>query len=164
MQLLGASEPLKLDESSLTGESLSVKKGAGEIALSGSIVEYGVMNAKVVAIGSKTFFGKTLLLLGTQEKDTHLQKVLRRASVLLGIIGMLGASAIFGVLTGRGDHGVEFALVTAFVVLISTVPIAMPVVVGAVSEQSMESSFRYYDMKSSIHIHHNFNIYYYGLK
>lgn len=138
LQLLGPGEPLKLDESSLTGESLSTTKKPGDRVLSGTVVEHGELHARVVAIGSETFFGKTMLLLGIPEERGHLQKVLGRVSVLLGVIGLFGVVVIFGVIMGRGDNGTGYALVTAFVVLVSTVPIGMPVVVGAVSEDGEE--------------------------
>lgn len=56
---------LSIDQSSLTGESLPVDKGQGEVAYSGSIARQGEMSALVIATGMHTFFGKTAGLVDT---------------------------------------------------------------------------------------------------
>lgn len=79
MQLLGNPEKddkMKIDESSLTGESLPVSRGPGEEVLSGACVNQGELEAVVTAVGANTFFGKTIALLGAPEQRGHLQQVL----------------------------------------------------------------------------------------
>ena len=75
LQLVGNSEPIKVDEASLTGESLAVNKQTGETILSGAVVEQGESEAVVAAVGENTFFGKTITLLSRPEEKGHLQKV-----------------------------------------------------------------------------------------
>lgn len=75
MQLVGDSEPVKVDEASLTGESLAVSKKTGDTVLSGAVVEQGESEAIVTAVGANTFFGKTITLLSRPEEKGHLQKV-----------------------------------------------------------------------------------------
>lgn len=75
MQLVGNSEPIKVDEASLTGESLAVTKGPGDNIFSGAVVEQGESEAVVTAVGSSTFFGRTINLLSRPEEKGHLQQV-----------------------------------------------------------------------------------------
>lgn len=53
---------LEVDQSSITGESLPVHRGAGERVLSGSIVMSGAMTAIVTGTGAKSMLGNTLNL------------------------------------------------------------------------------------------------------
>lgn len=74
MQLVGNSEPVKIDEAALTGESLAVDKSSGDTVLSGAVVEAGETDAIVSAVGANTFFGKTITLLNRPEEKGHLQQ------------------------------------------------------------------------------------------
>lgn len=130
-QLVGPGEPLKVDESSLTGESLAVTRRPGDKVLAGAVVAQGELEALVSGIGINTFFGKTMALLGTPQERGHLQKVLGRVSAGLGILAAFGCITIFIRMITAG-RGAEESLVTFFVVLVSTVPIGMPVVTAAV--------------------------------
>jgi H+-transporting ATPase len=60
-------EGLKIDQASLTGESLPVNKGLGEEIFSGSVVKQGEAMAMVYATGANTFFGKAATLVGSTE-------------------------------------------------------------------------------------------------
>ncbi|PHT88124.1 Plasma membrane ATPase 1 [Capsicum annuum] len=51
-------DPLKIDQSALTGESLPVTKGPGDGVYSGSTCKQGEIEAVVIATGVHTFFGK----------------------------------------------------------------------------------------------------------
>ena len=75
MQLVGNNEPIKVDEASLTGESLAVTKSPGDEILSGAVVEQGESEAVVTAVGANTFFGRTITLLSRPEEKGHLQQV-----------------------------------------------------------------------------------------
>lgn len=76
LQLVGDNEPLKVDEASLTGESLAVAKKSGDEVLSGAVVEQGESEAIITAVGGNTFFGKTIKLLSRPEAKGHLQQVI----------------------------------------------------------------------------------------
>ncbi|EEF52110.1 H(\+)-transporting atpase plant/fungi plasma membrane type, putative [Ricinus communis] len=58
-------DPLKIDQSALTGESLPVTKGPGDGVYSGSTCKQGEIEAVVIATGVHTFFGKAAHLVDT---------------------------------------------------------------------------------------------------
>ena len=66
---------MKIDEAALTGESLAVSKKASDTILSGAVVQQGEFEAVVTAVGSNTFFGKTVSILAAEEGTGHLQQV-----------------------------------------------------------------------------------------
>ncbi|KAL7212022.1 hypothetical protein ACSBR2_014809 [Camellia fascicularis] len=61
-------DPLKIDQSALTGESLLVTKNPGDGVYSGSTCKQGEIEAVVIATGVHTFFGKAAHLV---ENTTH---------------------------------------------------------------------------------------------
>lgn len=69
-------DPLKIDQSSLTGESLPVTKHPGVEVFSGSTVKQGEIEAVVIATGVHTFFGKAAHLVDSTNQVGHFQKVL----------------------------------------------------------------------------------------
>lgn len=66
---------MKVDESSLTGESLAATKKPGATVLAGAVVAEGEMDAVVSAIGKECFFGKTMALLDAPQEVGHLHQV-----------------------------------------------------------------------------------------
>ncbi|KAL8540838.1 hypothetical protein ACS0TY_002169 [Phlomoides rotata] len=72
-RLLGG-DPLKIDQSALTGESLPVTKGPGDGVYSGSTCKQGEIEAIVIATGVHTFFGKAAHLVDTTNQVGHFQK------------------------------------------------------------------------------------------
>nr|BAC77532.1 plasma membrane H+-ATPase [Sesbania rostrata] len=85
-------DPLKIDQSALTGESLPVTKGPGDGVYSGSTCKQGEIEAVVIATGVHTFFGKAAHLVDTTNQVGHFQKVLTAignfciCSIALGMI------------------------------------------------------------------------------
>ncbi|KAF5469599.1 hypothetical protein F2P56_013661, partial [Juglans regia] len=69
-------DPLKIDQSSLTGESLPVTKNPGSEVFSGSTCKQGEIEAVVIATGVHTFFGKAAHLVDSTNQVGHFQKVL----------------------------------------------------------------------------------------
>lgn len=69
-------DPLKIDQSSLTGESLPVTKMPGDEVFSGSTVKQGEIEAVVIATGVHTFFGKAAHLVDSTNQVGHFQKVM----------------------------------------------------------------------------------------
>lgn len=133
-RLLGdpsAHDPMKIDESSLTGESLPVTRGPGQEILSGACVNQGELEAKVTAVGGNTFFGKTIALLGEPESKGHLQKVMSKMTITLAIASFLGVVSIFITLLARSEP-VGYSFTIFFVIFVSVVPIGMPVVTTTV--------------------------------
>ena len=69
-------DPLKIDQSALTGESLPVTKNPGDEVFSGSTCKQGEIEAIVIATGVHTFFGKAAHLVDSTNNVGHFQKVL----------------------------------------------------------------------------------------
>ncbi|RVW43703.1 ATPase 8, plasma membrane-type [Vitis vinifera] len=69
-------DPLKIDQSALTGESLPVTKNPGDEVFSGSTCKQGEIEAVVIATGVHTFFGKAAHLVDSTNQVGHFQKVL----------------------------------------------------------------------------------------
>ena len=100
---------LKIDESSLTGESVSVEKNADttleedagigdreNYAYSASIVTYGRGKGIVTATGEDTEIGKIATTLSTMEEEqTPLQKKLAGLSKTLGILVVAVCAVVF---------------------------------------------------------------------
>ncbi|CAA0808276.1 ATPase 8- plasma membrane-type, partial [Striga hermonthica] len=67
-------DPLKIDQSALTGESLPVTKHPGQGVYSGSTCKQGEIEAVVIATGVHTFFGKAAHLVDSTNNIGHFQK------------------------------------------------------------------------------------------
>jgi H+-transporting ATPase len=127
--LLLADASLELDQSALTGESLPVSHGAGEPALSGSIVRRGEGTATVTSIGPKTYLGRTAQLVGAAASASHLQRaILRIGDTLIALaLGLAVVIEVVSLIRGVSPvTSVQFALVLA----VAAVPVAMPTVLS----------------------------------
>lgn len=69
-------DPLKIDQSALTGESLPVTRHPGDEVFSGSTCKQGEIEAVVIATGVHTFFGKAAHLVDSTNNVGHFQKVM----------------------------------------------------------------------------------------
>jgi len=116
---------LEIDQSALTGESLTVKKQPGELLYSGSIVKKGESSGVVVATGVKTFFGRTAQLVQLARPKLHIEAVISSVvKWLLVIVSVLIAVAVvFSFI--RGFTVLE-VLPIVLVLLLSAIPVALP--------------------------------------
>jgi H+-transporting ATPase len=116
---------LEIDQSALTGESLSVTRKNGDTIYSSSIVKRGECNGLVVETGSKTYFGKTTELVETAKTKSHIEELIMKiVKDLIAIDTILVISLVlFSIYRGvsLGDV-IPFALV----VLIASIPVALP--------------------------------------
>jgi len=126
--LAGEGEPILLDESSLTGESLAVTKAPGEEILGGAVVLQGELEMVVTAIGADTFFGKTIALLSSVKEEGNIQKILQKVAAIMCIAGVLGILPIFFVMLFRDGTQWLDAVQLCLVILVGVLPVAMPVV------------------------------------
>ncbi|KAF8082937.1 hypothetical protein N665_0800s0030 [Sinapis alba] len=123
-------DPLKIDQSSLTGESIPVTKTPGDEIFSGSTCKQGEIEAIVIATGVHTFFGKAGHLVDTTNQTGHFQRVITSignfciCSIALGIIVEL--LVMYPIQRRRYRDGIDNLLV----LLIGGVPIAMPSVLS----------------------------------
>ncbi|KAL8475615.1 hypothetical protein ACS0TY_028324 [Phlomoides rotata] len=123
-------DPLKIDQSALTGESLPVTKSPGDGVYSGSTVKQGEIDALVIATGVHTFFGKAAHLVDSTNQVGHFQKVLTAignfciCSIALGMV--IEIIVMYPIQHRPYRPGIDNLLV----LLIGGIPIAMPTVLS----------------------------------
>jgi H+-transporting ATPase len=122
-------DPVQVDQSALTGESLPVDHKTGDAVYSGSIIRRGEIDALVYATGTGTYYGRTAELVSTTETRSHLQKAVIKIADYLLVIASLLAVLIIGVAVSRHE---SFLIVLQFalVLTIAAVPVAMPAVLS----------------------------------
>jgi len=117
---------LRIDQSALTGESQEQRKTTDDPIYSGSIVRQGEATAVVVATGTKTYFGRTTELVQSARPKLHVEEVITRVvKWLLLIVGIQVAVAL-AVSLAKYLPLLEI-LPLALVLLMSAVPVALPV-------------------------------------
>jgi H+-transporting ATPase len=124
-----AGDPVEVDQSALTGESLPATRKPGEAVFSGSIIRQGEANAMVYATGEKTYFGKTAQLVEETHTVSHFQRAVLKIGDYLIILAVTLVVLILTVALFRGDPmltTLEFALV----LLVAAIPVAMPTVLS----------------------------------
>lgn len=122
-------DPMEVDQSALTGESLSVERQSGEAVFSGSIVRQGEMDALIYATGANTYFGKTAQLVQEAHTVSHFQKaVLKIGDYLIVLAGVMVAAIIVMAII-RGDPFLT-TLQFALVLTVAAIPVAMPTVLS----------------------------------
>ncbi|KAF7843207.1 ATPase 9, plasma membrane-type [Senna tora] len=123
-------DPLKIDQSALTGESLPVTKNPSDEVFSGSTVKQGEIEAVVIATGVHTFFGKAAHLVDSTNQTGHFQKVLTAignfciCAIALGMI--VEIIVMYPIQHRKYRSGIDNLLV----LLIGGIPIAMPTVLS----------------------------------
>ncbi len=148
---------LKIEESSLTGESVPVEKDS-EIDLSGkedvalgdqrnmafmsTVVTYGRGEGVVVGTAMDTEMGKIADLLGkTVDEKTPLQKRLADIGKVLGIIALIISAVIFGlgVIQGRDIFDMLF---TAISLAVAAIPEGLPAIVTIVLAMGVQKMIK----------------------
>ncbi len=122
-------DPVEVDQSALTGESLPAKRKPGEALFSGSIIRQGEIDAMVYATGSNTYFGKTAQLVEEARTVSHFQRAVLKIGDYLIVLAVSLVVLILLVALFRGDpmaDTLEFALV----LLVAAIPVAMPTVLS----------------------------------
>jgi len=135
---------LRVDESSLTGESEPVAKDARPVppatplaertsmAYAGSVVTYGRGAGLVVATGAARELGRIAELLQTQgETITPLQRRLAGFGRLLGVLVLVICAGTFALGLARGLPGWEM-FITAVSLAVAAVPEGLPAIVTVV--------------------------------
>lgn len=133
---------LRIDEASLTGESLSVEKNINKIqnvetslgdrknmVYMGTAVSYGRGKAVVTATGMKTEFGKIAgMLQSTETRKTPLQTNLDFLGKKIGIFAIIlsAVMSIIGVIKG---YAIQKMFVWGVALAVAVIPEALPAVV-----------------------------------
>ena len=137
---------LKVNESSLTGESEGVDKTADVIAseqvalgdqknmvFSGSLVTYGRATVVVTATGMGTELGKIASLMNqTQQRKTPLQESLDNFSRKLALVIMVICAAVFALSVFRSHMPILDSLMFAVALAVAAIPEALSSIVTIV--------------------------------
>jgi H+-transporting ATPase len=122
-------DPVEVDQSALTGESLPATRKPGDAVFSGSVIRQGEAGAMVYATGAKTYFGKTAQLVQEAHTVSHFQKAVLKIGNYLIILAVALVAVIITVALVRGDKiltTIQFALVLT----VAAIPVAMPTVLS----------------------------------
>jgi H+-transporting ATPase len=120
---------LQVDQSALTGESLPVNRGRGDVLYSGAVVVRGEADALVYATGASSFFGRTTALVETAGTVSHFQRAVLRIGHYLIVLALALVALTVVVSVARGNP-VLAVLEFALVVVIASVPVALPAVLS----------------------------------
>ncbi len=120
---------LDIDQSALTGESLSVTKQLGDTAYSGTVVKQGETIAKVTATGEQTQFGKTANLVKQASTTSHFQKAVLTIGNYLIYVSLTLVVILILVQLHRGTPWLELVQF-ALILTVASIPVAMPAVLS----------------------------------
>ena len=129
-------DPIEVDQSALTGESLPAERKPGEAVFSGSIVRQGEIDAMVYATGAGTYFGKTAQLVQEAHTVSHFQRAVMKIGDYLIILAVALVAVIITVGLFRGEPMLfatppqEPVLLFALILTVAAIPVAMPTVLS----------------------------------
>jgi H+-transporting ATPase len=116
---------LQVDQSALTGESLTVEKKVNNVLYSGSIVKRGESNGIVISTGVKTYFGRTIQLVQLARPKLHIEEVISNVVrwLLIIVIALIVVTLFFSAFRSLNLFD---ALPIVLVLLLSAIPVALP--------------------------------------
>jgi H+-transporting ATPase len=115
---------LLVDQSLLTGESVPIETEAGKTIYAGGLVRRGEAIAKVVATGTRTYFGRTAELVSVAHVESSEQKavlgVVRNLTAInfVIVVGIVAYSSFIGI-------SVEQIALLVLTAMLSAVPVAL---------------------------------------
>jgi len=116
----------EVDESTVTGESLPVHKGAGDRVVGGTINKNGTLRARAVAVGSDTALAQIVQLVQeAQNSKAPGQRLADRAAFWLVLVALLGGALTFLIWWGLVGRDVQDSLLFAITVVVITCPDAL---------------------------------------
>jgi H+-transporting ATPase len=124
-----AGDPVEVDQSALTGESLPATREPGEAVFSGSIIRQGEIDALVYATGANTYFGKTAQLVQDAHTVSHFQRAVLKIGDYLIVLAVALVAVIITISLIRGDP-ILTTLQFALVLTVAAIPVAMPTVLS----------------------------------
>lgn len=131
-------DTVKIDQSSLTGESLPVSKNEGDEGYSGSVVKQGEIEAVVTETGINTFLGRAASKMGEAESHGRLQEVLTTVGnfcmVSIIIMVVIELVAQMGIRHYQNPCVIEtdgcLGVANILVLIVGGIPVAMPTVLS----------------------------------
>ncbi|MGC8600223.1 MAG: plasma-membrane proton-efflux P-type ATPase [Nitrososphaeria archaeon] len=117
---------VEVDQSALTGESLTVSRGRDEVVYSGSVIKRGEATGIVTAIGAKTYFGKTTELVNVARPKLHMEEVIGQVVkwLLIMVVVLLAAAFAYSAILVKTSY--LDLLELSLVLLVSAIPVALP--------------------------------------
>jgi H+-transporting ATPase len=122
-------DPVEVDQSALTGESLPVTRKMNETIYSGSIIRQGEIDGLVYGTGQNTYFGKTAELVQEAHTVSHFQRAVLKIGDYLIVLAVGLVALILAVALFRGDKMIT-TLQFALVLTVAAIPVAMPTVLS----------------------------------
>jgi H+-transporting ATPase len=124
-------DPVSVDESSLTGESLPKEARKSDVVFSGSTVKRGETKCVVVNTGSNTYFGRTAELVKIAKPKSHQEEVMMTIVKYMMYLGIVASIVVSGYAI---IMHVKPILIVTFIVtfLMGAVPVALPAVLTIV--------------------------------
>ncbi|WP_062436698.1 cation-translocating P-type ATPase [Herbidospora daliensis] len=119
---------LLVDESALTGESVSIDKGDGDRLSAGTMVVRGRGQAEVTAVGAASAVGRIASMMGEKAALTPLQRRLAGVGRVLAAVAVALCALVLALGLLRGQP-VELMVVTAISLVVAAVPESLPAVV-----------------------------------
>lgn len=150
------STKLQIDESSLTGESIAVKKNCDMVckeetpfaerinmAYKGTIVSYGRGEGVVVAVGNDTEFGKIASAIQDNQKQlTPLQKSIKDVGKVLTYLVLAVAIITFIIEIIIDPSNIMEAFLTSVAIAVAAIPESMPAVITIIMSFGVASLAR----------------------
>ena len=116
----------QVDESTVTGESLPVKKTAGDQLIGATINKNGTLRARATAVGSDTALAQIVKLVQeAQNSKAPGQRLADRAAFWLVLVALVGGTLTFVVWYFVVGRDVQDALLFAITVVVITCPDAL---------------------------------------
>lgn len=116
---------LEVDQSLLTGESLTIEKTSDEPVYSGSIIRRGEAKGLVVLTGIQTYFGKTIQLVQIAAPASHIELVISKIATWLFTIVTITITILFFYSIIQGIAPLEL-LPLMLVLLLGGIPVSLP--------------------------------------
>ena len=129
-------DPVEVDQSTLTGESLPAERKSGDAVFSGSIIRQGEIGGLVYATGANTYFGKTAQLVQEAHTVSHFQQAVLKIGKYLIILAVALVAVIITVGIFRGEPMLyakppkDPVLLFALILTVAAIPVAMPTVLS----------------------------------
>ncbi|KAF9365369.1 hypothetical protein BGX34_010281 [Mortierella sp. NVP85] len=126
---------LLVDQSALTGESLSVRKRKGEEVFSSTVVKQGQQRAVVTKTGGKTYIGRAAHLIASTQDEGHFQKIINRIGnfLILFTLVLVVLIIIFQFINFRDDpvRGQVLNILGPVLILaVAAIPVGLPTVMA----------------------------------
>lgn len=122
-------DPVQVDQSALTGESLPVTHETADAVYSGSIIKQGEIDALVYGTGQDIYFGRTAHLVKEAHTVSHFQRAVLKIGDYLIVIALALVIIILTVALFRGDP-ILTTLQFALILTVAAIPVAMPTVLS----------------------------------